>query len=291
MLGFGYPFIAVGLGSFLLHDGDRFFLLRYGGETAVGIYAFGYRIARLVSMFSREPLQAVWAAQMYDVAKTPEAPEVFGRAFSRIIGVYITVGLALCLFQDEVTALLGGPQFADAARLFGPVVLAYAFTAAAETMDSGFYVRRRTKVKFWITLSSTAVMLALYAILIPKFGIEGAAFATLFGFLFNAWLTWKVSQRVFPVKYEFARLGAMLGLGALTWGFSRLLPASLWMIPAKAVLWLMWAGTLWIFGLVSADEKQWVLDTLSTFLGRLSAYLPSRRTQNTFAVRPEVSDV
>lgn len=273
MLGFGYPFVAVGIGSLLLHDGDRFFLLRYAGEAAVGIYAFGYKIARLVSMFSREPLHAVWAAHMYDVAKEPNAAGVFGRAFSRIIGFYLIVGLALCLLQDEVTLLLGGPAFGPAAKIMAPVVLAYAFLAAAETMDSGFYVRRKTGVKFWITLGSTAVMLALYALLIPKFGIEGAAFATLLGFVFNAWLTWKVSQRVFSVNYEFGRLGALLALAALFWAFSRLLPSSLWLAPAKLGLWVTWLAALWTLGIVTAEEKTWVVDNLKTFLAHISTYL------------------
>ena len=291
MLRFGSPFIAGGLGYFLLHDGDRFFILHYSGEAAVGVYAFGYKIARLVSLFSREPLQTVWAAHMYDVAKEPEAPAVFGRAFSRIMGVYVMVGLALCLLQDEVTGLLGGRAYAAATRLLAPIVLAYAFLAAAEIMDSGFYVRRKTHVKFWITLASTSIMLALYAVLIPKFGIEGAAFATLLGFLFNAWLTWKVSQRAFPVAYEFKRLVGMLGLAALYWGISRLLPISYWMVPAKVGLWLLWVATLWSFGIISVDEKVWISGNVNNLIARVSQLFPSRRFRRVVVANQECPEI
>jgi O-antigen/teichoic acid export membrane protein len=276
MLRFASPFIAGGLGSFLLHDGDRFFLLRYAGEAAVGLYAFGYKMARLVSMFSREPLQTVWAANMYDVAKRPEASVVFGRVFTRIMGAYLLVGLALCLLQNEVTALLGGHQYARAAGVIAPVVLAYGFLAAAELMDSGFYVRRRTGVKFWITLTSTVVILALYALLIPRFGIDGAAFATLLGFVFNAWLTWRQSQRVFAVRYEYRRLATMLLLGALIWGISRFLPSSLWAIPAKLSLWLLWPSLLWWLGVLSSEEKAWAVEALVALRDRVAEFFPRR---------------
>jgi len=272
---FSLPFVSGGLGCFLLHDGDRFFLLKYAGATAVGIYTFGYKMARLVSMFSREPLQQVWAARMYDEAKRPEAASIFGTVFTRIMGSYLIVGLALCLFQDEVTSILGGPQYARAASLIAPVVLGYWFLSAADLMDSAFYIRRKTGLKSWITLASTIVTLALYAVLIPQDGARGAAIATLIGFAFNAWLTWRVSQRVFAVQYEFGRLLAMAGGASALWLFSRLLPHTPWMIPAKLLLWALWPVLMWVVGVVGQDEKAWVRSAVRRGMAHVVSLAPS----------------
>ncbi len=107
-----------------------------------------------------------------------------------------------------------------------PVLLAYFFQSAASLMDAGLYVRHRTGLKLGITLATTAVMLLMYALLIPRYGSMGAAIGTLIGFAFLAVCTWAVSQRVFPIRYEWSRLAALLTLAVGLWLLSRLLPAA-----------------------------------------------------------------
>jgi hypothetical protein len=122
-------------------------------------------------------------------------------------------------------------------------------------MDAGLYVRHRTGLKLGITLATTAVMLLLYTGLIPTYGSMGAAVATLIGFGFLAVCTWAVSQRIFPVRYEWARLAALLSLAIGLWLISRLLPAAWWGWPVKIGLWLLGPIVVWSTGLMSHREK------------------------------------
>src|SRR5262249_8850894 len=140
--------------------------------------------------------------------------------------------------------------------VIAPVVLGYLFLTASELMDAGFFVRRQTARKVPVMLASTAVMLGLYALLIPPWGMHGAALATLFGFVFHAGLTLVVSQRIFFVRYEWGRVAVLVGWAALLWLASRGLPASWWLVPIKAGLWLLWPLGLWLAGVVSDEEKE-----------------------------------
>jgi O-antigen/teichoic acid export membrane protein len=247
-----------GLCFFLLHHGDRFFLLRYCGTEDVGTYALGYKLALAVGMFSLAPLYMVWSVRMYAVAGEPDAPEMFGRVFTRILAAYLLVALALGLFQDEVVHLLGGAPYARASAIVTPVLLAYFFQSAASLMDAGLYVRHRTGLKLGITLATTAVMLLSYALLIPRYGSMGAAVATLIGFAFLSGCTWVVTQRVFPVRYEWRRLATLLALVAVLWSISRLLPADRWVWLVKAGLWLLAPVAVWSTGLISHPEREHV---------------------------------
>jgi O-antigen/teichoic acid export membrane protein len=269
MTRFGLPFIPGGLGFFLLHSGDRFFLMKYADAAALGLYALGYKLAFSVSQFSRSPLYMVWNTQMHQAAFREDAPVVFGRAFSRILAAYLAVGLGLCLLADEVAVLPGGPRYAGAAPVIPIVVLAYYCLTAADLMDAGFYVSRRTVWKTPITMASTTVMLALYAMLIPGHGATGAALATLGGFAFHAMLTWRVTQRVFPVRYEWGRTCAALALAVVAWLVSRLVPPGPEAVLLKAALWPAWALALWYGGLVSRFEKQQACETVVSVLSRL----------------------
>jgi O-antigen/teichoic acid export membrane protein len=277
MARFALPFVPGGLGFLLLHSGDKFFLMKYADKWALGLYALGYKLAFSVSQFSRSPLYMVWNTQMHQAAFRDDAPGVFGRAFSRILGAYLAVGLGLCLLADELAVMLGGPRYEGAAPVIPVVVLAYYCLTAADLMDSGFYVSRRTAWKAPITMASTVVILTLYALLIPGHGAFGAALATLGGFAFHAVLTWRVSQRVFPVDYEWGRTGAAFGLALAAWGLSRLVPAGPLAVSLKAALWPAWALTLWGTGIVSQAEKQQAREIVALAFERLRGRFGPRR--------------
>jgi O-antigen/teichoic acid export membrane protein len=258
LLRFALPFVPGGVGFFILHHGDRFFLLRHYGTEEVGLYALGYKVAQVVSTFSLTPLYMVWSARMYEEARSPEAPGVFGRAFTRILSAYLLVGLGLCLFEDEALAVLAGPAYARSTEVIPLVLLACFFQAGSSLMDAGFYVRHRTGLKLGITLTATALMLVLYALLIPPFGSHGAALATLGGFAFLAAHTWWTTQRVFPVRYEWPRLLTLVALAAALALAGRCLPAAAWAWPLKAGLWLALPLLAWQVGLISGAEKEYV---------------------------------
>ncbi len=278
LMRFALPLVPGGLCFLMLHHGDRFFLLRYRSMQDVGTYALGYKLALAVGMFSLSPLYMVWSSQMYKVAQGEDAPQVFGTVITRILAVYLLVALALALFQEEVVSLLSREAYSDASAVVTPILLAYFFQSAASLMDAGLYVRHRTGLKLGITLATTAVMLILYAMLIPRYGSMGAAIATLIGFMFLAAATWHVTQRVFPVRYEWSRLLAMLGLTIGLWSLSRLLPATPWSWPTKTCLWLLSPIVMWTFGLMSPREKEHVRTLTGEARQRVLEYLSWSRT-------------
>jgi hypothetical protein len=97
----------------------------------------------------------------------------------------------------------------------------------------------------------------------------GAAAATVAGFAFLAAVTWKTTQRIFPVEYEWGRLVDLMGLAAGLWLVSRFLPATGWAIAAKGGLWLLWPLLVWMCGLPSPEEKEYAFDAMRRTWARL----------------------
>jgi O-antigen/teichoic acid export membrane protein len=268
LLRFALPILPSGLCFFVMQHGDRFFLKDSHGNAEVATYSLGYKLAQAVATFSLVPLYMVWSSHMYAAARQPDAPVVFGRAFTRILAVFLFVGLGVSVFESEAVWVLGGAAYGSAVPVIAPVLLASFFQSAASLMDSAFYVCHRTRLKLAIAVAATLVMTALYVLWIRPYGSMGAALATLVGFAFLAGCTWRVTQRFFPVSYEWGRLGGMLSLAVAFWLLSRPLPATPWLVPVKAALWLAWPVLLWYLGLVSDDEKRYAVSLLRRPLRR-----------------------
>jgi len=267
MVRFALPFLPTALCYFVLHAGDRFFLAPWGTEQ-VGLYEIGYKFAQLVAPFTLIPLLAVWNNRMYDVARTPEAPEVFGRVFTWILAAYLFLALAVVLFVDEALALLTRDSYAGAA-LFTPLVLVgCTFQAMSSLMDAAFYIRRRTDLKLYCTVAGTVVMVAGYAVLIPWLGAVGAALATAVGFGFLTLATWWAARGIFPVRYEWGRLLALVGLVLAAVAVGRFVPVGWATSPLKLLPWLAVPALAWQLGLFSTEEKRYLLGIARNAIAR-----------------------
>ena len=267
LLRFALPFLPASVCFFILQNGDRFFLKWLHGSAEVATYSIGYKLAQAVGTFSLVPLYMVWSSHLYTAARAADAPVVFGRAFTRILAAFLFIGLGLSLFEVEAVKLLGGTSYLAAVPVVAPVILAGFFQSAAALMDAAFYIHHQTKQKLAITLAATVLIVILYALWIPAYGSMGAALATLAGFAFLAVATWWVTQRIFPVVYEWRRLGTILALATAFWLASRPLPATFWWVPVKAAVWLAWPAALWLLGLISEDEQRQVMEFVRRPLG------------------------
>ena len=256
---FALPFVPVGLCGMALHNGDRFFLMRFAGADEVGLYALGYKVALVVGILSTGPLCQVWTARMFEAFELPSAPAVVGRVCTRILAAYLFAGIGVCIFQDELLGILAVPSYYGAMAVIGPVALAYLFWAASNLMDAAFWVRHRSDLKPRIIFVSASVTLGLYAWLIPPFGAQGAAYATLFGMVVHCGITFAVSQRVFCVQYEFRRLAVMLASAVALTLAARWMPPGILGFIGQFALWAAWPALLWWGDIITTSEKRMIL--------------------------------
>jgi O-antigen/teichoic acid export membrane protein len=271
---FGFPFLFTGICGFIATAGDRFFLAKTVGVDELGVYALGYKLALAVGVVSFTPLFKVWSVRVYGVLVQHDAAVRFGHVFTLILGAYLFVGLGLCAFIDDVVALLASPAYRKASSVVAPLVLAQFFCCAATLMDGVFYAFRETRWKAWLALASAGVMCTLYAILIPRFGATGAAYASLGGFAFHAAATLGISQRVFRIQYETARLAAMLcsAIGLVV--ASRWLSGDVHSLLLKGLLVAFWPALMWRLGILSIQDKRQILATIGPALDMFRRPIP-----------------
>jgi O-antigen/teichoic acid export membrane protein len=255
-LRYGLPLVPSGLALWVVALSDRYFLSRYNGLDAVGVYSLGYQLGT-APMFVFSAFQLAWPQFAFRIAEDPHAGSTYAR-----LTRYAALGggmafLILSLFAREWVGLLAGGAFREAYRVIPLVALAHLFNIAYFLFATGITIKEKTGWLPLITGISGVANLAANFLLIPRFGPIGAALATLAGYLILAGLTYVFSNHFLPVPYEFGRIGGIMGVLLLVWLVSILVnswPPYLLSLGGRMVLCLAFPLLVILFGGVSKDE-------------------------------------
>jgi O-antigen/teichoic acid export membrane protein len=255
ILGFGAPLVLFNLTMFTLNFSDRYFLQRIDSLEVVGIYAVGYKFGFMLNFLLIQPFNMMWQARMYLVHKGADHRKVFSQVFVLYSTVLLFGALGLALFGSDIVRAMADRRYAGASIVVGPVALAYVFLGIGYYLQLGMYLVSRTGMIGLVSAGAAVVNLALNEVLITRFGMIGAAWATVGGFFAIAAGSYYFAQRVCPLDLPVGRVlrGLVAALGVFALGQAlHLAPA-----PAAAAKCGLLAGfpvLLWALGVLSRDE-------------------------------------
>jgi O-antigen/teichoic acid export membrane protein len=162
------------------------------------------------------------------------------------------LALALGLGAPWIVRLLTTSAFYDGARVVAPLAFSgVAFGAYAVVLIS-IGRARRTRSNWLITGAAALLNLVLNLLLIPPYGMIGAAVSTVSAYaLMFLGMAWK-AQRVFRVPYQWRRVGMALGAAISLTLAGKLLDANL---PVAVALVLVYPLALGLLGFYLPAER------------------------------------
>jgi O-antigen/teichoic acid export membrane protein len=182
LLKYGSPFIISGFGFVILNSSDKYFLKKFTTLDQVGIYSVGYTLGTGV-MLIIGAFQNAWPQLMFDYRERSDAGEFYGKVLTYYVGIMGIIWLGIALFSKEIVMLMTPEKFWDAYRVIPLISLAFIFTGAASILSSGIYTRDKTYNELIINPIAAGLCLGLNFIFISKWGMIGAAWATLISFV------------------------------------------------------------------------------------------------------------
>lgn len=197
------------IASFAIHFGDRFVLPHYRPFADLGVYAVAYKIGMLISMV-QSSFGTYWAAQIYQILKRPDAAWVFARSFTYYIAGLLACGLTLLVASKPALAIFAPPTYSRAAGLIPIILMAYLIRSVGDFFRFVFLAYGVPHFEATCNWMTAAVSFALYFLLIPRYGIYGAAGATLIAFVFAAVVSLVWVRRVWEYRVEGKRLAKLL---------------------------------------------------------------------------------
>lgn len=212
MVVYSAPLIPAGIGMFVIHYSDRFFLNHYSTLDELGIYSLAYKFGFLLTPLLIQPFGLVWGAKMFEIYRLENSHDILRKIFRGYAFLVITALFLLSLFIDEIIIIMTTPQYYSAASLVPIIALAYALSAINVLIITPFYAEKKTKFIGYINFSAAAVCIVLNFILIEPFGGQGAAVATLLTFGFVLIMNIHFSTKVSSIRWPWSSLTKIIGI-------------------------------------------------------------------------------
>ncbi len=248
---FGLPLVPTAVFLWITNFSDRFFLAKLADIAEVGLYSVGVRVASAMVLLLTA-FRTAWPAFAYSIRDEDEARSTYAYVLSYLTVVTTWVALALTLFSPWIVDLLAADEFAESSTVVGPLAFSTVSYGAYIVVAIGVGRSRRTQFNWVVTAAGAAVNFGLNILLIPSYGMMGAAIATVAAYTTMAvGMAWW-AQKVYPVPYQWRRVATAALVGVALASVGKLLDAG---VPLALALILAYPFALLASGFALADER------------------------------------
>ncbi len=218
LIKFGLPLVPAGLATYFMTTCDRWFVQHYYEVKELGIFAIGAKFSMIMTIAVETFRKAWWPIAM-DSMQSDDGPKTF-RLIARVyMGCGTTCVVALTMLSPWLLKWFAGPLYANAWPIVGILAWQSLFYGFYLIAAAGIWKTEKTYLNLYIMLFAVGVGVLLNWLLVPKYGGEGAAFATALTHFISTFISLFVSQRLWSINlFDFSLvIQIAIGVSAAVW--------------------------------------------------------------------------
>jgi O-antigen/teichoic acid export membrane protein len=223
-LAFGLPRVPHGFALQVMAVGDRFVMGRYLSVQDVGFYSMGVSFG-LIQKVALGAFEYAWAPFYYATAREPDAPRVFSTVTTYGIAILALMTAGLSSIAADLLNLVTHGQYVGSAGVVAWTAGGVFFYGVYLLTSIGLNITSHTSYYPVSTAVGAATNIALCFAWIPRFGIIGAAWANAAAYGLQAAIAYLMSQKFYPVRYEYGRILRAVGAAFAGYVAGSALPA------------------------------------------------------------------
>lgn len=231
MLAFSTPLIPSSLAVISALYLDRIIIKDLMTLADVGIYAVGQKVSMVV-VLAMVGFRSALSPLIYANHAKESTPADLATVFRIFCVVALSMVLCISVFAHEIVALISAEAFHGAASVV-PMLIFSVLLANMYIFAPGLELSRKTGIISAINIAVAVLSLMLNYLLIPFFGIVGAALSSLVAFGLGFIVYMIASQRLYPVPHDWGRVAKLLALVLIGIGLARAIPQ-------------IWGDSFWI---------------------------------------------
>ncbi|MCI7351312.1 MAG: polysaccharide biosynthesis C-terminal domain-containing protein [Ruminococcus sp.] len=209
MLRYSVPMIPALIMWWIISSSDRYVLAYMVDDSATGVYSLANRIPTLIMLVSTMFYQA-WQMSAISENEDKQVSGFYASVFSAYSSIMFIGSAGVTLFGKLILTLL--TMFSENAEgymeafHYSPILIASVlFQCFCQFLSTIYSARKKTVNSFWTSFAAAALNIVLNFLLIPKYGIYGAAAATLASYFVCFVIRMFDARRYICFKFSVAR--------------------------------------------------------------------------------------
>lgn len=204
MFTFSAPLVPSSIGVLAAVYIDRIFLKEMMSLNEVGIYGVAYSIASVMGLLFAG-VQLSLTPLVYNYYKIENTRAEVAQIFRYFILAALGLIFLLVVFSSEIMTYLIDPNYHGSQYLI-PFLMFSILCSYMYIFFPGIGIAKKTKTIALINFGVALVNIVLNILLIPVWGVYGAALATAIGTGIGAFLYFYFSQKHYPIKFNWSRI-------------------------------------------------------------------------------------
>ena len=179
LLKYSIPMIPTTVFWWITSVSDRYLVEHICGGTVNGLYSVAYKIPTLLTLLCAVFIEAWQLSAVKDSTENAEQISFFSNVFCGFQGLMFLACSGLIAFSQIGTDILFADSYAQAWVYIPVLLIATVFSALVTYLGSVYFVAKKSVLSFLTAMIGAVINIALNLILIPEYGGQGAAIATL----------------------------------------------------------------------------------------------------------------
>jgi O-antigen/teichoic acid export membrane protein len=234
----------------------------------VGLYDLAYKFSLIVRMGLIQPFIFAWGPLMFSIYHQPEARRVYRAVLTLFTLASVGICFAVGVMSPEIVRLMATWPFYGAWSAVFILGLSHCFYGLYIVFTVGTSVVHKSKYQAYTATIGVVANVGLNFLLIPHWGMMGAALATMASFALMAFVHYRFSQRQYRIDYDLGAMFKVVLLASGLWLATLLLPFGWWGTVGRVGALGLFVVLLKVLGLFKADEVKLVLDGVRERFGR-----------------------
>ncbi len=269
---YSLPLILVSLLSLLQKWADIFILGFYRSTNEIGVYSIAFSTASLLAIIPTALMSLFTpiTTSLYAKNKIKDIKKINTFITKWIFTFNLPFLLILIFFSKNLLRVVFGNEYLSGYLALTILGCSYLLLSLTHVYSSNLLIIKKTKLLSVLVLISTLSNIILNILLVPKYGINGAAISTLIAtvlFLILVMIYAFIYVRIQPLKLYFIKplISGILAIIIMKYIYNLLPDKFLILIFSSLIMLIIYYGLLILFKSFSKED----LELIKTFKDRL----------------------
>lgn len=265
---FGLPLMAYESLSLVMRLSDRYVIEALLGSKSLGQYSASYNLTSYLDMIILSGMiQAIrpMYTEIWETSNKKATQAFLAKSFRLYVVIGVPLILAFSLVAPHLLLLLSGEKYQAGTIVIPFVAVSFLLEGAVLFLGAGLHIGKNTRVFLTWALVSAVLNIGLNILLVPYWGLIGAAVITIVSYVVFLIGTMRKSFEELPFDID---IKSITFVPALSLGIYFLIErieiaSELWLMIVNGVLSLVCFGGLLV--LLDSEIRGFLFQTLSRF--------------------------